>query len=212
MLLAVTLLPLLTKSPYPHVVSILAAGKEGTLDTKNLDFRNNYSRFSATLGASMMTTLFFEELAKQNPTVTLIHHYPGAVGTGITNKMLGTVEGLLYLPAQALSWGIKPIYWLFTDTTPQGAGTRALYVCTSAMYPPAQLDAGKQGGVVELPVGDRPAAATIMTGGKGNGVYRTNFNGDAFPEHKLLIEYRNGGVGKTVYDHTIATFEKVLGK
>jgi hypothetical protein len=68
---------LLKESKYPRVVSILAGGREGTLDFDDLEMKNNFNGFKAAGNGATQTTLAFEELAKSNSNVTFIPKYPG---------------------------------------------------------------------------------------------------------------------------------------
>jgi hypothetical protein len=44
------------------------------------------------------------------------------------------------------------------------------------------------------------APATVVREGKENGVYRTTWNGDMYPENKLLKQYREEVEGKRVWE------------
>jgi hypothetical protein len=49
------------------------------------------------------------------------------------------------------------------------------------------------------------AKAAVVLEGKGNGVYRTTWNGDVYPENKVLEHYRDEGEGKRVWEFTRAS-------
>jgi hypothetical protein len=97
--LAINLLPLLTKSSSPRIISILAAGHEGPIDPNDFELRTHYSFRRAFVAAATMTDLALESLAKEYPTVSFIHSFPGQVNTDIGCKALKTVPGLWYYPA-----------------------------------------------------------------------------------------------------------------
>ncbi len=69
---------------------------------------------------------------------------------------------------------------------------------------------GKVDGFVERPSGVAVARSTVMQDGKGNGVYRVNWNAEVWKDNKILEKYREDGLGQLVYDHTMGVFEKAL--
>ena len=94
------LLPLLTASSSPHVVSILAGGKESAVDVNDLEVRKDFSLTKAAGNGTTQTTLAFEELARSYPTVSFVHKYPGIVNTGVIDRLLETAPGIWWGPAQ----------------------------------------------------------------------------------------------------------------
>lgn len=83
-------------------------------------------------------------------------------------------------------------------------GARQLFHATSGVYPPAK-PVGDAGGV------PAPNGLEIMKGVEGQvgtGGYAVNWNGDITGK-KILEEYREKGVGKTVWEHTMGIFERV---
>jgi hypothetical protein len=210
--LIINLLPLLEKSTSPRVVSILAAGFEGPIDPKDLECRNHYSLIKATRNAATMTDLMFEELAKTNPTVSFIHTYPGSVGTHLMDRMLNSTPGLLWYPAQITRYTILPIYTQLLSISPHEAGERILFLATSCRYPPASdhETRGDVDGLAQRPDGVATARSTVMKEGTGNGIYRTTWNCETCKDSKILDKYREEGLGKVVYGHTMGVFEKAL--
>lgn len=82
------------------------------------------------------------------------------------------------------------------------SGERHLYAATSQSFIPKRD-------------GDGPAAAAAAVGSdgvKGSGGYLLNWNGDVVGKQQdLLRKYREEGVGKTVWQHTLDVFQKVCG-
>ena len=210
--LVVNLIPLLERSASPRVISILAAGFEGPIDPEDLERRKNYSFSKASLGAATMTDLFFEEIAKQHPTISFIHSYPGKVGTHYIDHMLGSITGPLWYPALIPRYTIIPIYTHCLCITADEAGERTLFLATSARFPAGKEHegTGKLTGWAERPYEVGVAKATIMKDGAGNGVYRTNWNGETWRDSKILDKYRKEGLGRTVFEHTMGVFERAL--
>jgi hypothetical protein len=160
-----------------------------------------------------MTTLAFEELSKQYPTVGFIHSFPGAVNTEILPKALKTVPGFWHYPAQLLRITIVgPMLRIFCMSA-QEAGERTLFLATSARYPAAVVNEedGKIPGFMQVSNAIGVAQSTVVKDGKGNGVYRTTEKGEVCPEKKILEKYRAEGVGKVVLEHTISVFERAQG-
>jgi hypothetical protein len=160
-----------------------------------------------------MTTLAFKELSKQFSTVSFVHSHPGAVNTEILPKALKTVPGIWHYPAQLLRITILgPMLRMFCMSA-QEVGERALFLATSARYPAAVVDEkdGKATGFVQVSNSIGIAQSTVVKDGKGNGVYRTTEKGEVYPEKKILEKYRDEGVGKVVFEHTLAVLEKARG-
>lgn len=80
------------------------------------------------------------------------------------------------------------------------SGERHLYAATSQAFVPKRD-------------GDGSTAAAVGSGGvKGSGGYLLNWNGDVVGKQQdLLRKYREEGVGKTVWQHTLDVFQKVCG-
>ena len=198
------LLPLLSKSPAARVISILAGGKERGLDLNDLELRNNPPLKLKFSTPTTMTTLSFEQLAKQYPTVAFCHVYPGFVNTGQLDRFMLTAKGLWRVPAEVARWTLIPLVSLFATSVEQ-AGERGLFVATSAKYPASE---GKEAGV-ELPKGVEVAKSSD---GKGNGVYRLDANGESVQNDcdKILEDYRAEGVGEKVWQATLEVWERAL--
>ena len=201
------LLPLLNASPAGRVVAILAGGLEAELDFNDLEMKNNFDSFKAAANGATQTSLAFEELAKSNPNITFIHKYPGFVATGVLDYLMTTAKGFWIYPATLAKWILVPVVQLFA-THVDIAGERGLFIATSARYPPAQPKTEAVG--VALPKGVGFAKASIVTAGKGNGVYLLNQNDDSAPDATIMPGYRDEGKGKVVWESTMGVWEKAL--
>jgi hypothetical protein len=199
------LLPFLDASASPRVIAILAGGKEREIDINDLELKNDFDGIKAYGVGATQTTLTFEELAKSHPKITFIHKNPGFVATGAANKILKTVPGILAIPATLAIWLLVPVLNLLA-TSKEVAGERGLFLASSARYPPAQPDAPG----VALPPGVEVAKSTIVTGGKGNGVYTLDENDNATPDSSVMPGYREGGIGKTVWEETQAVWDRAI--
>ncbi|KAJ5677213.1 short-chain dehydrogenases/reductase [Penicillium maclennaniae] len=118
------LLPTLEAANSPRVVSILAGGQEIKIEEDNLDLQKEFS-FSASLGyPTSMTSLAFETLASEHPSVSFLHVFPGVVATPLFSKTLGSILGTI------VSFLAKPFIISMADS-----GEWQTYLATSAEYP-----------------------------------------------------------------------------
>ncbi|TVY29011.1 Oxidoreductase [Lachnellula hyalina] len=198
------LLPLLKASPNPRVISILAGGREGDIDLSDLEVKANFSGLKAMKNSTTQTTLAFEELAKTNPSVTFIHKYPGFVDTGVLGRLLGTMTGLWALPATFVKWFILPVLNFFS-TSIEEAGERGVFLATSARFPPLKRRDGWEAAAVPLPEGVKEIS-------EESGVYRLGAKDESVDAVPVLVRYRHEGVGKTVWESTLAVWERALAR
>lgn len=76
------LMPLLeaAKLELSRVISVLSPGTENSsFDPEDMGLEKNFSIAKAANHAPIMTSFFFEQAARDHPTVTFIHSYPGIV-------------------------------------------------------------------------------------------------------------------------------------
>lgn len=198
------LLPLLRASPNPRVISILAGGGESELDLSDLELKANFSGLKAMQSGTTQTTLAFEELAKTNPSVTFIHKYPGFVNTGVLERLLRTTTGLWALPATFVRWLVLPVLNLFSISIEE-AGERALFLATSARFPPLKKPDGWEAAAVPLP-------DAVKEINEETGVYRLGAKDESADAVPVLVRYRQEGVGKTVWESTLAVWERALAR
>jgi hypothetical protein len=106
MRLVVNLLPLLCAAPSLRVISVLAGGKEGQLWPDDFLLGKHYSIGNAAGASASMTTLFMEELAKQEPKskIVFVHVFPGLVtDTNLfRTEHFGTLMKFVLRPQQGL--------------------------------------------------------------------------------------------------------------
>jgi hypothetical protein len=87
------LIPTLEAAKSPRVVSILAGGKEIKIEEDNLDLQKEFSFSSSNGYPATMTSLAFEFLASQHPSISFLHVFPGIVATPLMKKSMGSVVG-----------------------------------------------------------------------------------------------------------------------
>lgn len=142
------LLPLLNASTNsPRIVSVLAPGNETTsifLDDLDLKEPGRFTLVNVSRSLATYTTIVMSRLAKENPNVVFIHHYPGGVRTDLFKKSWGD------------RWYYPVVGALFSafGTSPEDAGEKILYMLTSAKY-------GGKG--VSLSSGQSPALTMAKT-------------------------------------------------
>lgn len=109
------LVPLLEKAKAngeeARVLSVLAAGTNGKLDTNDLDLKQGYGLKAAGDSATAMNDYMVEEFAAQHPDMAFIHAYPGIVRTPMLTDFhwsLKLLKPLIHLmsvsPAECAQW------------------------------------------------------------------------------------------------------------
>lgn len=181
-----------------RVVSILGPGNEDKLVESDLDLKTNYTLSNAAGHAITMTSLSLIHHAATNPAVSFLHCNPGGVRTNADRElnpiMRGLTSGLFLLlkPFPTSSIGIVPL---------AEAGERHLYAATSPVFAPQKAENGETVGA---------------DGERGSGAYRLGFDTAVISEKKassvMVKDYLSSGVGKTVWEHTVDMFNKVVGK
>jgi hypothetical protein len=180
-------------------MSILGAGSEKVINVNDLDLKTTFSPSNCANHSIMMNDFMAEQFAAREPGITFIHSSPGVVNTGLSRE--------LPFYARILMKALTPIMSPFMvghDET----GQRQLFHATSGMYPPAKPAAGAAlAGGVSLPAG--VPVGTGSDGKVGSGGYLVNWNGDITGKLDLISKYRTQGVSKTVWQHTMDTFQNV---
>jgi len=193
-----SLLPLLSASSSPRVVTVLAGGKEGELDTTDIDLRKPgaYTFIKAGGVSSTTMTLGLEEIAKSHPEISFCHVFPGFVNTGLLEKTFGGLTGWKSILGTVAQWVLLPVLNYFAMTA-EVAGERGLYVATSEKYPSAKT------------LKTTEVAGMKCSNGE-NGVYRVDEDGSTVVDDTLLGPYRQDGVGAKVWDHTMRVFDRAM--
>jgi hypothetical protein len=166
--------------------------------------RKEFSMMKAAKNGTTQTTLAFEELAKQNPTVTFIHKYPGFVNTGVVGRLMDTMSGALWVPAQLFKYTLLPLINVFLSMSVVEAGERGMFLVTSSMFSPASGDSNG----VPLPKG----LSVAKDSGDGNGVYLLGPTDDVQPVTPALKTLRDEGGRDKVWESTLNVWERALGR
>ena len=196
MLFTHCLLPLLRASP-PHlsrVVSVLDPGStSSSFDLSNMDLTHNYSLANAACHATAMTTFFFEELAKQTPTVSFVHASPGIVKTGFVKE-----QNLLVRVSVQLLYQLTRPWSVDIDES----GERHLWAATSGVFP---ARCGHEAGVDGVEVSNQDIRKG-NDGVGGSGAYLIGGDGEWKGNEKALAYLRGQGAGEKVMMHMESIF------
>ncbi|KAE8371875.1 hypothetical protein BDV26DRAFT_302375 [Aspergillus bertholletiae] len=177
----------LEKSENPRVVSIYAAGKEVLLDEDNLDLKRSFSISASNSYPATMTSLLFEVLATQYPTISFIHEFPGFVATPLLKHSLGSIAG------SVLGLLMKPLMMNSSES-----GEWNVFLSTSPSFPPKGSDSSGMKGV---------RVARSPTGQIGDGVYLLNYNGKDVTNQRIMEQLRASGFPSIVENHTLETLK-----
>ena len=191
------LMPLLqAASPeLSRVVSVLAPGEEkASFVLDDLDLKQNFSLANAANHCITMTDFALEEFAKENPTVSFVHAYPGIVPTGFFKEQNVVLRiAIPFLTRLApMTIGIEE------------SGERHLYVATSKAYP---AKSGNESGVDTGTVAIRKGSA----GEAGSGAYLIGSDGEVRVNEKVVNELRRKGAGEKIWRHLLSTLKSVRG-
>ncbi|KAI9757431.1 MAG: hypothetical protein M4579_003447 [Chaenotheca gracillima] len=194
-------LPLLQRATaLRRVVTVLAAGTEGPVDTN--DFQGwNIPLMAARGHGSSLVTFSLEAFAKQAPEVSFIHVHPGPVKTGIAR---GT-SGALMTTMKVVFTVLGPL----VNMDLEECGERHVYLATSARYPPAVGGDAASG----VPLGKGVAVVRGTIGKSGSGVYAIDKSGDSVgPKmEENLAKLRQGGLADTIWAHTQEEYKRIEG-
>ncbi|KAL7945849.1 hypothetical protein V8C42DRAFT_321745 [Trichoderma barbatum] len=195
MLFTLQLLPLLSESEAPRVISVLGGGleKANIINLDDLDLKDpaNFGAIKAQMQYTAMNTTFLDKLASQHPDVTFIHSWPGWVNTG--NMRRGWDANSI--TARIFWFILEPIVYLF-GFSDEESGERYLFQSTSAAFGGRGISwAGKQG-VNSL---DKSV----------NGLFLVNYSCDCTPNAKVMPLLRENAQQK-VWDHTQKVLESYL--
>ena len=187
-LLITHLLPLLRKSPYARVISILAGGLETHPETlyklhaADPGLRSTFSLRSVAATQPSYTTYMLDRLAREN-NVVFIHNHPGVVATDIfrTSWSEDGVAGTVW--RGVARYVVAPVLRVFA-LAPEVAGERGLFLLTSGVY------AGEDEGEVD-------------DGRRGRGAYVVDWCFRTVNRDKFISEMESTGMGEVVWKHTM---------
>lgn len=185
-----------------RVVSVFAATKEGQFYLEHLKSPEKVPLIKARGHAASLVTMGMESLARQTPSVSFIHTFPGFVKTGIGRDLQGFMGILNRL--------LSPLISTFLCIPNDESGAYHLYFSTSAQYQSqAEKDAVTQGVPI---VGNTVSIARGTDGEVGSGMYCIEQTGEsASPSvEALLAGFRREGLVEKVWVHTEEEWKRIL--
>jgi NAD(P)-dependent dehydrogenase (short-subunit alcohol dehydrogenase family) len=168
-----------------RIVSVLDPRVASGLVLDDLSLKTHFSLANCAAHACAFNDFMVEEMAKKHPETAFVHASPGAVNTGLAKEFGPVVRfGIAVL---------TPLMKPFMVPLPE-SGERHLYASTSQAYA-AKSKAGED-------------AVLGSDGVKGSGAYWVSWNGERLDSERLK-GYREQGLGKSVWAHTVDVFTKI---
>lgn len=207
----VNLLPQLKQAKsLRRVVTVAAGGKEGAVATTDWQ-ANKIGTLSFRPHATSMITLTLLAIARQAPSVSFIHAYPGFVNTGMSRELTGIIPAISKVVFAPLMAMLRiPI---------DEAGERQLYLATSARFPPRDLlqatgTGTSQGSDEMIPLGKGVHTAVGADGSPGGGVYSVDYEAEGTSEkvQGVLKGLDKDGTAEKVWKHVQEEFVRITGK
>ena len=198
------LLPLLrtATTTAPHLsrtLSVLGPGHEGKINLDDLDLKNTFSGTRCASHTIVMNDLMVGEFAARETGTSFLHSAPGIVVTGVARE--------LPFWARAVIKVMTPVMHL-VSVSHEETGQRQLFHVTSGVYPPAK-PTDEAPLATGIPLAGGSTVASGYDGKIGSGGYLVDWNGEITGNTQILSDYRQKGVAKTVWEHTMDTFKKV---
>ncbi|KAI0179379.1 hypothetical protein GGR52DRAFT_303874 [Hypoxylon sp. FL1284] len=179
------LLPLLRRSPEPHVLSILNGTLERPIKEDDLgldkDPDKSWSITAVVNHTTVCTSLAFDYLSKHNEAskIVFLHATPGFVSTDSPRKTRPSRQS-----------GI--VWWAFISTMQVISGWIIYYF-----------------GMAVKESGERHSFHLISSNFKP-GSWQINKHSEALPPNKVLRQYQERGWAEKVWDHTLHVWDKAL--
>jgi hypothetical protein len=190
------LLPLLRTSPHGRVVTVFAGGMESTkimMDDLNLEKPGNFGPLQSQRQMASMLTMAMEHLAEDEPKLTFIHSYPGAINTGNLGRGWGNHHTL-----RALLLAVSiPVIFL-VGFSEKECGERTLYMLTTAKF-------GGHG--VPLSSANKPGLTT--RGKDAGGLFLVDQRCDTVMNSTTLIKLRQEAKTK-VWEKTLQALQPYM--
>lgn len=178
------LLPLLSQSQNPHVLSVLNGGNEKPLIENDLALEinngKNWSPLTVINHTTTMTTLAFEYLANNHKEMTFIHDFPGWVQTDIFARLTPPESsGVFWRMALATIRGVVKVVMNIFGVSAEESGERQAY------------------------------HLTCSDSGPGH-VWRIDNKSEVVRRDGILRRYWEGAWAERVWGFTARVFEKVV--
>ncbi|KAJ5121929.1 hypothetical protein N7526_008866 [Penicillium atrosanguineum] len=172
-----------------RVVSVFGATNEGAIHMEDFQARN-LGFIPRRDHVSAMITLGLEEMARQAPSITFIHEFPGLVQTQAVDAWPGALGVIVRF--------VVFVAGRFICVSQEECAERHVFLATSSHYPPASGD-------------EKPAIGTA--GATGGGVYSLAWDGEAggSKSQEALAKLRVAGMDEMLRKHTEGEFKRITG-
>lgn len=204
----VNLLPQLKQAQsLRRVITVAAGSKEGAVVTTDWQ-ANSMGVLSFRPHATSIITLTLLAIARQAPSVSFVHDYPGFVNTGMSRELTGIVPAIskvVFAPVMAM---LKiPI---------DEVGERHLYFATSARFPPRNPGTAtgtSEGSAEMITLGKGVRTAVGADGTPGGGVYSVDYEAEGTSEsvQGVLEGLKKDGTAEKVWKHVKEEFVRITG-
>jgi hypothetical protein len=196
----VNLLPLLQQATaLRRVITVLAATKEGPVDTTDIPARK-VSMLAQRGHLTSIVTLSLETLAKKAPEVTFIHNFPGSVKTNLIRGGEGAAVATMTV--------FFKVFGSLIYMSEDECGERHVFLATSARFP-----AGTNGDAAAgVPLARGVTVARGTDGITGSGTYSIDSKGESAGDKvvALFAKLRKDGVPEKAWKHTEDEFNRIM--
>lgn len=175
------LLPLLRRSPGPHVLSILNGTLEKPINEDDLGLDKSWGITAVVNHTTVCTSLAFDYLSKQDEAnkVVFLHATPGFVSTDTPRKTRPSRQS-----------GI--LWWAFISTMQVVSGWIIYY------FGMAVKDSGER----------HSYHLTSSTFNAGS--WQVNRHSEVLPPNEVLRQYQERGWAEKVWDHSLRVWDRAL--
>lgn len=122
---------------------------EKRIDEQDVDLKKNWTLTRLVNHSTLLTSLAFDHIAAQNPSLTLIHNAPGLVESDNVRRLRAPPDASIfyriYLGAMK---AIIAVVRFFVGMPPAEAGERQAYHLTSGRYGPGSFRVSQSSDVV----------------------------------------------------------------
>ena len=178
-------------------MTVLAATKEGPVDMSDPAGKDiGYTKMRGH-GAGLLT-LGLEAVARQAPTVSFVHTFPGLVKTGIGRDISGVLKVFMVIFSLFGAVAAVPI---------ETSGELNLYAATSAQFP------AREAGADGVPLLAGLGTSKGSNAEAGSGVYNIDEKDEpaGAKVNELLAQMRKDGFVGKVGDYAESEFKRLVG-
>jgi hypothetical protein len=137
MRLLYNILPLLRRSPKARVVSVLNGGKEKRIQDEDVGLSRHWSALRVVDHSTLMTSLTFDYLSKQDKDITFLHVSPGWVRTDNFARLEPPASsGLVWRLFLIILRSLAGLLALLFGISSEQSAERQVFHLTNGIYSP----------------------------------------------------------------------------